>query len=279
MVPKKKKTAVKKSSPKKKAISASPQKKETLETKVKDTKSSKADALELTQNKSGVPKKKHGSDENSTLSSSDFSIYTDENLQKPLRSPGKDVIKVLTRNPYEAYIFWNIMPSTYQNAIDYFQKESTQVGLEICLEYTLPDGSRNNQRVSIHPLSQNYFCRFLGPVSHLKVSLYAVSDGNSFLIFDSSAVSLPEDKPADVWDEEWIHPDWISKGYLRKSEDGRYYLAKGIQVQELVESTIPQGASGFLGSSGLGGSSGMMGSSGRMGSSENHTVGLGGDSK
>lgn len=209
---------------------------------------------------SGNTPKKEAVRSGETHTVSKFSIYLDEKIQQPLRTPGKDIIKILTRNPYEAYIFWNVLPGTYDKALQFFQQESTHVGLEILLEYSLPDGNQHSQRISVHPLSQNYFCRFLGHVSHLKVSLFAVSVDRSYMLFNSSPVDLPEDKPSNEWDEAWIHPEWLAQGFFTKGEDGKYRLREGISMESMPNEKF-QGSSGFVGSSGNSISSGSMGSS------------------
>jgi len=181
-----------------------------------------------------------------------FAIYTDQELQRPLQPPNKDIIKILTRNPFEVFIFWNILPSTFQRSIDFFNVEKERIGLELVLEYNTEAGNPVVQKIAIHPLSQNYFCRFLNPVLNLRVTLYAVSGGRYFLLFNSGSVDLPSNKPSTVWDEEWIHPEWIEKGYLVRNAEGRYVLAEGVSIPE----SLPLGSSGFFGSSA--GSSGTM---------------------
>lgn len=201
-------------------------------------------------------------------SSTNYSIYTDTKIQKPLQNPGKDIIKVLIRNSYEAYIFWNILPDTYNKAVDYFSKPTDELELELKLEYSVGNGDKFHRSIRIHPLSQNYFCRFLGPVNYLKAYLLVVNEGKYFTLFDSSHVSLPREKPADFWDEDWLNPEWIEKGYLIKGRDGKYYLSERVSSGELTiiqeGKLIPMGSSGFMGSSN--GGSSQSGSS-RGGSS------------
>jgi hypothetical protein len=251
MAPKKKKTTVKK----------------TVQKGVLPAKKTSAPKKKVSPKKtSSAPKKKTAAKSTSAKVSSEnkFSIYTDAKVQKPLYSPGKDMIKVLIRNPYEAYIFWNIMPDTYKKAIDFFQKESTEMQLELRLEYSVNGGDKHVRNISLHPLSQNYFCRFLGPVYNLKAYLMVISEGKSYTLFNSSTVSLPEDKPVDYWDEHWVNPEWIAQGFLVRGRDGRFYLSNSIPASEL-ESILE---SKPIGSSGLTGSSGFMGSSGKVGSSK-----------
>ncbi|MCC5813989.1 MAG: DUF4912 domain-containing protein [Leptospira sp.] len=250
MAPKKKKTTVKK----------------TVQKGVLPAKKKSAPKKKVPSKKSGAaPKKKIAAKTASAKVSSErkFSIYTDSKVQKPLHSPGKDMIKVLIRNPYEAYIFWNIMPETYKKAIDFFQKASSEMQLELRLEYSVNGGDKHVRNISLHPLSQNYFCRFLGPVYNLKAYLLVVNEGRSFTLFDSSSVSLPEDKPVDYWDEHWVNPEWIAQGFLVRGRDGKFYLSNSIPKTEL-ESILE---SKPFGSSDLSGSSGFMGSSGKGGSS------------
>jgi hypothetical protein len=257
MAPKKKKTTSS-SPPKKKIATKKSAVKKTLAKKTVKKKTARAKVVKKKAVKKTV-KKALVSKEIS------FSVYTDESLQMPLKHPKKDIIKILSRNPWEAYIFWNLMPVTFQKALDYFQRESSTVGLELALEYHSMDGKIHVQRVSIHPLSQNYYCRFPGAVSNFKATLYAVSGGRSYLLFDTNPIDLPEDKPSEIWDEEWVHPEWVKTGILVRGKDGKYRLAQGHFSSELEGGLIQSdGSSGFMGSSGRVGSSGSSSSRSKL---------------
>lgn len=247
MVPKKKKTTSS-SAPKKKLAAKKVAVKKTVpkkvvKKKIAQTTVAKRKVVKKVAKKKLAPKTKP--------KKSSFSIYTEESLQKPLKHPKKDLIKILSRNPWEAYIFWNLMPDTFQRALDYFQKESSTVGLELNLEYMTADGKTHVQKVGIHPLSQNYYCRFQSAVNNFKVTLYAVSDDRGYLLFDTTPIDLPEEKQSEVWDEEWVHPEWVKTGILIRGKDGKYRLAQGDFATNL-ERGFFQGKD-FLGSVGSSG--------------------------
>jgi hypothetical protein len=193
-------------------------------------------------------------------------IYENPDFQKPLNYPPHDLIKILTRNPLEAYIFWNILPGTFQKCLDFFQSQAEHIQLEIHLEYNSLEGDKQTRIIQIHPLSTNYYCQFPHPVNHLKAALFAVQNGRTYLLFHSAQVSLPSEKVSMVWDENWAHPEWIEKGYLIKGADGKYYLKEGFQPENFVESYF-DGSSGLLTSSRALGSSNLS-SSRALGSSE-----------
>lgn len=239
MEPKKKKAPSKKKSssssedktqPAKKKSAApkksSRQKKSNQETEAKQIN------LEVKQEKTTPPKEEKP-----------YKIYEDPNLLKTPSFPEKDIIKILTRNPLEVFIFWNISPSTFEKSIHYFQADPNQIGLELQLEYNDDSGKPISTKIPIHPLSKNYFCRFPSPVKNLRATLYAICFGNYYILFNSHYVDLPSNKPSDIWDEAWIHPHWIEKGYFKKDASGKYILSVDIEDLPLL------GSSGFMGAS------------------------------
>ncbi len=255
--------------PKKKSVQASPKKKVAVAKKATSSEKvvgEKKPKAEVIADVLPPKEKKVVADVTSTQKSKANRIYENPDFQKPLSYPPHDLIKILTRNPLEAYIFWNILPGTFQKCLDYFQSQAEHIQLEIHLEYNSLEGDKQTRIIQIHPLSTNYYCQFPHPVNHLKAALFAMQNGRSYLLFHSAQVSLPAASVSMVWDENWAHPEWIEKGYLLKGADGRYYLKEGVQLENIVESYF-DGSSGLLTSSRALGSSGLS-SSRALGSSE-----------
>ncbi|WCL50480.1 DUF4912 domain-containing protein [Leptospira sp. GIMC2001] len=163
----------------------------------------------------------------------DSFIYEDDHLQKPISNPNRDIIKILIRNPHEAFVFWNILPSTYARAVNFFHASEDQIGLKIDIEYLSGQGKKQSQSIQLHPLSQSYLFRFDKPVTHLSANLSAIHEGIGFHLFDCAPVSLPRDESSDVWDEDWVNPEWVRTGILIKGQDGKYRFAMASEQSEI----------------------------------------------
>ncbi|MCG9875481.1 MAG: DUF4912 domain-containing protein [Leptospiraceae bacterium] len=164
-------------------------------------------------------------------------IYEDEKFQKPLSYLNFDIIKILTKNPWEAYIFWNINGNTYQKCVDHFQVPSESIQLEICLDYLEENGIKKTRSISIHPLSNNYYCKFENPVANLKALIYANYSDRKYLLFDSAQVSLPMDHASFKFDEQWINQEWVEHGLIAKDANGNIVFQSSPQREQTHAST------------------------------------------
>jgi hypothetical protein len=163
-------------------------------------------------------------------------IYEEESFQKPLSNLNFDIIKILTKNPWEAYIFWNININTYQKCVDHFQVTSENIQLEICLDYSDENGNKKTISIPIHPLSNNYYCKFENPVANLKALIYANYSDRKYLLFDSAQVSLPMDHPSFSFDEQWINQEWIEQGLIAKDANGNFIFQSSPQREQFYAS-------------------------------------------
>lgn len=183
-----------------------------------------------------------------------FKIYEDEKFQKPLGSPITDIIKILTKNPWEAFIFWNINPDTFQKSLDHFQTSNESVKMEICLDYNDISGVKKSIYIPIHPLSNNYYYKFESPAFNLKALIYANHNEGRFLLFDSAQVSLPSEKASFQFDEQWINQEWIDSGIIKKDKDGNFIFNsnRSSNKEPILSKTKIIGSSGNTSSRSIG---------------------------
>lgn len=181
-------------------------------------------------------------------------IYEDEKFQKPLSYLNFDIIKILTKNPWEAYIFWNINGNTYQKCVDHFQVSNESIQLEICLDFLDENGIKKTLSIPIHPLSNNYYCKFENPVANLKALIYANYSDRKYLLFDSAQVSLPMDHASFKFDEQWINQEWVEQGLIAKDANGNIIFQSSPQREQTHASTqkMSLGSSGNSSSRAIG---------------------------
>jgi len=240
-----------------------PKKKVTKPIAKKKVKSSSVNDIKLILNSNDAspappksPKEKLPSKALSTVKTGKLKIYEDENFQKPLNQLNLDMIKILTKNPLEACIFWNIRPETFQKSLDHFHASSESIKIEICLEYMDIEGSKKTVYIPTHPLSNSYYYKFERPVDNLKALIYANHSDGQFLLLDSAHVSLPSDKASLKFDEQWINQEWIESGLIARDAKGNYTFHSDnknkSEVDFIYTKTMSIGSSGNTSSRAIG---------------------------
>lgn len=169
----------------------------------------------------------NSSQESDSLNSSEkFQIYNTPGLQShPTRSP-RDLVKVLIRNPLEAFVYWEIGIETFERVLLDFGKPAVhEIQLKLKLAYHTPEDKEKEEWFDVHPLSNSYYCKLHSPAKSVRAEIYASFQGKVRLFLETKGGDLPTGGETRELDPEWIHPEWIRLGLVKKTKEGKMVLS------------------------------------------------------
>lgn len=209
-------------------------------------------------------------------------IYLDPKLNTLPDYYDRDIVKVLTKNLKEAYVFWGISSQSFEKILNAFQCIREEIYFKLMINYKQEDKIQRHKEIYLPPFTNNWFLQFEQKIKNLKVEVVAYTKtGNTYSLLHSAEISIPNHKPSRVIHKDWIKPAWIKEHNLVEingeilMQDGP--PAKGDSFSADSTKSINESLSNeildwnenvtFTWSDG---SSGFMGSSGILASSSNH---------
>jgi len=161
-----------------------------------------------------APKKKANSPE---PKEKPFQVYDAPGMQSHPMRPPRDLVKVLIRNPLEAYVFWELTEDTFRSVLqDFGNPEKHLVHLKLKVSHLEPSGKEVEDWYEIHPLSNSYYCKFTSPARSVRAEIFATYQGKLRLFLEARGGDLPPRSETLELDPHWIHPEWIAQGLVRQ---------------------------------------------------------------
>lgn len=206
-------------------------------------------------------------------------IYLDPKLNTLPDYYDRDIVKVLTKNLKEAYVFWGISSNSFNKILSAFNCDKDQVYFKLMVNYAQEDKVHRHKEIFLPPFTNNWFLQFEQRIKNLKVEVIAYSQsGNTYSLLHSAEISIPNYKPSKVLHKDWLKSSWVEQhniveinGELHVQEGERKVdagTAQGKLPLTPIASESVEFQEGFFTWSD--GSSGFMGSSGIFASSSNH---------
>lgn len=206
-------------------------------------------------------------------------IYLDPRLNALPDYYDRDIVKVLTKNLKEAYVFWGVSSSSFNKILTAFNCEKNEVYFKLVVNYATEDKVHRHKEIFLPPFTNNWFLQFDQRIKNLKLEVVAYSQfGNTYSLLHSAELSIPNYKPSKVLHKDWLKPSWIEHNDIIEVngelhiQDGEKKLDTGsalgkFKLAPTVNDSLEWKEGFFTWSDG---SSGFMGSSGIFASSSNH---------
>lgn len=183
-------------------------------------------------------------------------IYNEPKLNSLPGYYGRDIIKVLSKNPREVVIFWGISEQSFSMIASFFKANLEDIHYKLYVRYTNEAKHTQFLEVYLQPFTTSYVLKFDSPVKNLRVEVIAFNSfGNIYSLMHSAHVNTPINKPSIHVHHEWIHPKWIQHGnYLEKVEENLIIRSGGQSSEYLPEeiftpvwesTVLYDGSSGF----------------------------------
>jgi hypothetical protein len=136
----------------------------------------------------------------------------------------RDIIKILTKNPKEVFIFWGISQSTLQKIKEFFGPEQSEMDFKIYLRYQDEQKHVHFQEIFLPPFTTSYVVKFLEPVNGLRAEVLAYNHKGEYSLMHSAHINMPSNKPSFKVHREWINPRWFREGILKEAEGDTFEI-------------------------------------------------------
>lgn len=135
----------------------------------------------------------------------------------------RDIIKILTKNPKEVFIFWGVASSTLQKIREFFGSDQ-DLDFKLYLRYHDDHKHVHFQEILLPPFTTSYVVKFLEPVYSLRVEVLAYNYKGEYSLMHSAHVNMPSNKPSVRVHREWINPRWFKEGVLSQAEGDTFEI-------------------------------------------------------
>ncbi|MDP8260512.1 MAG: DUF4912 domain-containing protein [Candidatus Gygaella obscura] len=126
---------------------------------------------------------------------------------------GKDMLKLLVRDPRWIYVYWEVTTATFDKIKDRLKQRLDKARI-ILRAYDVTGVDFNGKDanssfdVEINYEELNWYINTNSPGSEFCVELgFLLENGEFIRILRSNTVSMPVDGPSSLRDEEWMFPD------------------------------------------------------------------------
>ncbi len=144
-------------------------------------------------------------------------IYEDPTLENLPDFYDRDIVKILQKNPNEAYLFWEISKATFEKVLKSLGSEEKDIYLKLLVNFK--NTSQHFQEIKIPPFTNNWYLKFDFPAKHLVIEICVVGpDGRFVSLLKSAAINLPPNSPSTTVDLEWVHEKWLDEGWMKNEE-------------------------------------------------------------
>lgn len=152
-------------------------------------------------------------------------IYNDPKFNQHPETTGINLIKVLIRSPLEAYVFWKYSPETIHELVEgLFAPSASELQFRLRLTYKNQAGLEEETWYDLAPFTESYYCKFMFPVTEIEASIYGKFNDNQKQVLHSTGGDLPPGVESFRLDVNWIHPEWIERGFVSQNSAGEYFF-------------------------------------------------------
>ncbi|HMV78701.1 MAG TPA: DUF4912 domain-containing protein [Leptospiraceae bacterium] len=161
-------------------------------------------------------------------------IYLEEAMNRIPEYYDRDIIKILLKNPKEAFVFWGISLDSYKKIEDYFGKSRNEIRYKLFVRYLDESKTPHFQEILLAPYAQSYVIKFLGPVKNLRaeISAYVEQEGE-YTMMHSAAIHLPRNRPSHLFHKDWLDPRF--KAYFTAVSPDLYTDIAGLAIPGAAE--------------------------------------------
>lgn len=145
-------------------------------------------------------------------------IYFDPELQNLPDSYGRDIVKILYKNPLSVFVFWEVSEQTLTKVVNSLGSSIGQCHMKLFVKYLNESKHKAEKTIELPPFTNNWYLKFDAPVKNLKIEVAVFSaDGRFVILLHSAEISLPHNKPSMEVDSDWISEKWVSEGWVDNS--------------------------------------------------------------
>jgi len=150
-------------------------------------------------------------------------IYLEPEIENLPTYYDRDIVKILTKNPKEVFIFWGISSSTLQKIRDFFGGEQN-LDFKLYLRYVDDQKHAHFQEILLPPFTTSYVVKFLEPVHNLRAEILAYNSRGEYSLMYSAHINMPNYRPSVKIHRDWINPRWFQEGILHQLEGDTYEI-------------------------------------------------------
>lgn len=133
--------------------------------------------------------------------------YQEEATQELPANYGDNKLVLLPRDPYWAYLFWEIQPHRIEDGLRSLNKSLNEVRWVLRVRQ-LGEGGENYYDVDIDPAARNWYLRLSPPGASFSADIGLLdAEGYFAALASSNPAALPPDAPSEVCDEQWMTSD------------------------------------------------------------------------
>lgn len=190
----------------------------------------------------------------------------------------RDILKILIKNPKEAFSFWGISSQSFENIKKALNTDLNDVYYKLILYYTNQEKNHVDRVIDLPPYTNNYLIKFDEPIKNLKAEIAAYNKyGQYYVLLQSALINMPSSRPSMDFHKDWISERWLKEGLLEEqegewkvksywkfeaSEEEFYHKFFGSSLLAAIGAGV-EGGGVFMGASEhIGSSSTLLGSSG-----------------
>ncbi|MCB1160070.1 MAG: DUF4912 domain-containing protein, partial [Leptospiraceae bacterium] len=173
----------------------------------------------------------------------------------------RDVVKILVKNPTEAYCFWSMSKITLDKIQKSLNSKLEEVALKLNVSYE-KKGTSVEEVIDLPPFTNNWTLNFDASPKNLQVQLLVFNKrGEHLILLNSAIISLPEPRPSDIIDSDWTNSEWDTPSTETTTSEEPAKTSQNAEekVEQVKKGGIIGGSSGFIGSS-----DNFIGSSGNL---------------
>ncbi|MDX1958883.1 MAG: DUF4912 domain-containing protein [Leptospiraceae bacterium] len=183
-------------------------------------------------------------------------IYLDPALDKLPEYYDRDIIKVLTKNPKEVFIFWGVSLSTQDKITDFFQCSKEEISYSLKISYQDEAKNHHKRDIALKAFTTSYLLKFDSPVKNLKAELVAFQNEKFYSTLHSASINLPSNQPSKLLDKNWVKREWILEEgvqFIFGNMEGLQPSSQEILVlsnqekEKLLEEVVSTGSSEIFG--------------------------------
>lgn len=153
-------------------------------------------------------------------------IYEDPNMENLPASIDKDIVKVLQRNPNEAFVFWEISKTTFEKVLLSLNARAEDVHIKLLVSFK--NAKVHMNEIKLPPFTNNWYLKFDFSAKNLSIEVCVVGpDGRFISILKSAFLNLPANSPSNEVDLDWLHEKWLSEGWM-KNEEGIWKIRENL---------------------------------------------------
>ncbi len=168
-------------------------------------------------------------------------IYHEPQVNSLLGYYGRDIIKVLSKNPKEVFVFWGISENSFSKIKSHFNSNLEDIHYKLLIRYSTEEKLKNVLEIYLPPFTTSYVIKYEYPVKNLRVEIIAInSSGSVYALMQSAHINMPINKPSQYVHKDWIHPEWVREGYIEKEKEKESYIIRSFINNPIIEGNTPE---------------------------------------